>query len=349
MNKTTGIRNQFLIYLPLAAVFFLISALSIYFVHHIFSDGSFRFPPGFFSPGTIALLLSMLLLYFVFDGLRLYSVIRAVGGRLPFIYIFRLVFINILISNATPMAAGGGFAQIYFMQQKGMSIGAATAATTIRTLLAALVLFTLAPVIIWIKPQMFTMFIHRNILYTITLVSILYIALILLLAFGMKLFRRILFSILLALTRIKLMSRARFRKIFLRLSGELKIFSRSFNGFIHNSPLWSLLSIMFTVLFLLMLFSFSLVLLHLMDYQIPAVTVLTFQVVITFFMYFAPTPGASGVAEGGFGLLFSQLVKPGDITSLTLLWRFLTIYIGVFTGIAVMIRELIRIRKRLGT
>jgi uncharacterized membrane protein YbhN (UPF0104 family) len=56
-------------------------------------------------------------------------------------------------------------------------------------------------------------------------------------------------------------------------------------------------------------------------------------------MYFAPTPGASGVAEGGYGLLFSQLVKSRDLTLLTLLWRFLTIYIGVLIGLVVVYRE----------
>jgi len=45
-------------------------------------------------------------------------------------------------------------------------------------------------------------------------------------------------------------------------------------------------------------------------------TVLAFQVVVTFFMYFAPTPGAAGVAEGGYGLLFAQLVRKQDITPL---------------------------------
>jgi hypothetical protein len=56
-------------------------------------------------------------------------------------------------------------------------------------------------------------------------------------------------------------------------------------------------------------------------------TVLAFQVVVTFFMYFAPTPGATGVAEGGYGLLFAQLVQRQDIALLTLTWRFLTILI----------------------
>jgi len=73
--------------------------------------------------------------------------------------------------------------------------------------------------------------------------------------------------------------------------------------------------------------------------------VLAFQVVVTFFMYFAPTPGAAGVAEGGYGLLFSQLVQKQDITLLTLSWRFLTIYVGLVIGMFVIYREMFNHRK----
>ncbi|MEJ2655805.1 MAG: hypothetical protein P8012_01225, partial [Desulfobacterales bacterium] len=68
-------------------------------------------------------------------------------------------------------------------------------------------------------------------------------------------------------------------------------------------------------------------------------------VVVTFFMYFAPTPGATGVAEGGYGLLFIQLVQKQDITFLTLSWRFLTIYIGVVIGMIVIYREFYNYKK----
>ena len=62
-------------------------------------------------------------------------------------------------------------------------------------------------------------------------------------------------------------------------------------------------------------------------------------------MYFTPTPGASGVAEGGYGLLFSQLVNNHDITMLTLSWRFLTVYVGVIIGILITYKEILKPKK----
>ena len=105
--------------------------------------------------------------------------------------------------------------------------------------------------------------------------------------------------------------------------------------FFHQNLLYGI-----TVLFLLLLFLFSVMLIRALGYQAPVLTVLAFQVVVTFFMYFAPTPGATGIAEGGYGLLFAQLVQRQDIALLILAWRFLTVYVGVAIGVVVMYREL---------
>jgi uncharacterized membrane protein YbhN (UPF0104 family) len=67
-------------------------------------------------------------------------------------------------------------------------------------------------------------------------------------------------------------------------------------------------------------------------------------VVTTFIMYFAPTPGASGVAEGVFGLFFSALVQSGDLVLTILVWRFLTIHLGMLIGVPVTLHTVFRPR-----
>ena len=120
----------------------------------------------------------------------------------------------------------------------------------------------------------------------------------------------------------------------------MDLFSDGFKRYLRTSPGWAALSVLFTALFLLLLFSFTVVLVRALGYQIPVLTVLAIQVVITFFMYFTPTPGAAGVAEGGYGLLFAQLVQKQDIAPLILSWRFLTVYVGMVIGIVVIYREM---------
>ena len=76
-------------------------------------------------------------------------------------------------------------------------------------------------------------------------------------------------------------------------------------------------------------------------------TIWSFEIVVTFFMYFTPTPGAAGLAEGGYGLLFAQLVQKKDILLLTVSWRFLTIYVGLVIGIFIIYREIFNHKRRL--
>jgi uncharacterized protein (TIRG00374 family) len=337
-RKVTG-------YFGLAVLFFALSFTTLYFVQYYFSAGRLRIPSNLLSADVIGILAILLVLYFLADGLRLYCVIRAIGFRIAFSYIVKLIFVNIFVSNVTPLATGGGVVQVYFMKQKGMPIGEATAATSIRTILAALILFTLTPVIIWTEPNQFRMFFHRNLLYGITGVSCAYLSIFWIILCRIRIIKHWMFRCLYLLNAMKIVSRPRFRTWFLKVSRELDLFSDGFRRYFRNNPGWAVLSVVFTGLFLLLLFSFSIVLVRALGYQVPVLTVLAFQVVVTFFMYFAPTPGAAGVAEGGYGLLFSQLVKKQDITLLTLSWRFLTIYVGLVIGIFVIYREVFNHNK----
>jgi uncharacterized protein (TIRG00374 family) len=336
-RKVTG-------YFWAAALFFALSFTTLYFVHHYFSAGRLRIPSSLLTANVIGILAILLVLYFLADGLRLYSVIRAMGFRIAFSYIIKLVFVNIFVSNVTPLATGGGEVQVYFMQRKGMPVGEAMAATSIRTILATLILFTLTPVIIWTEPNQFHVFFHRNLLYGITGISCAYLAVFWIILCRIQIIKRWMFRGLYLLNAMNVVSRPRFRSWFLKVSRELDLFSDGFKRYFRNSPGWAALSIFFTALFLFLLFSFSIVLVRALGYQIPVLTVLAFQVVVTFFMYFAPTPGATGVAEGGYGLCLpnwckdrTSLVDPG--------LRFFDHLCRGGDGIVVMYRELFQSDK----
>jgi len=343
---SVNITQQVMKYFGLVLLFFLLSFTTLYFINHYFSGGQFHISARLFTAPILVELSLLLLFYFLMDGFRLYTIIRAVGFRIPFRYIIKLVFVNIFISNVTPLATGGGVVQVYFLKQKGMPVGEAMAATSIRTLLAALLLFVLTPFIVWTDPQPFLKFFHKNILYGITGLSGVYLVILCILLFRIRLLKRGFYRGLHLLSTVKIISRPRFRSLFLKVSTELDLFSRSLRNYTRGTPLWVFLSLSSTVLFLLLLFSFPIVLLRALGYPVSPLTIISFQVVITFFMYFAPTPGAAGIAETGFGFLFAQLVTKQDLTFLTLSWRFLTIYIGVIVGMIIMYRDIFSQKTR---
>ncbi|GAB4347117.1 MAG: YbhN family protein [Desulfobulbaceae bacterium] len=327
-------------YFALAGLFFLLSFGTVSLVHHVFSTGRFRIPPALLSADVMARLAVLLVLYYLADGLRLYSVLRAMGWTLPFSTLMKLVFVNIFVSSVTPLATGGGVVQVYFMKRQGIPVGDATAATSIRTILAALILFTLTPIILWSDPERFRVFFHGDLLYAITGVSCCYLMVFWIILYRMRMIKRWVFRLLHLLYVLRIFPRTRFRTWLRRILRELDLLSDGIHRYFRCSHGWALLSVVFTVFFLLLLFSFSVVLVRGMGYQVPMVTVLAFQVVVTFFMYFTPTPGATGVAEGGYGLLFARLVREQDIAFLVLAWRFLTIYVGVVIGMVIVYREL---------
>jgi len=326
-------------YLGLTGFFFLLSFLTIYFLHSKFSGEGFHLDPRLLSLKTVGAILVILVLYYLFDGLRFYFVIRAMNFDVPFRYIMKLVFVNIFVSNITPLATGGGFVQVYFLTRQGIPVGESTAATTIRTILAALILFTLTPFIIMAEPNLSGLFYRKNLILYIAMFCILYLTAFAAIVFFTRVIRYSLYRFMRLLSRLGILSCRRRRSWYRKVSREMGRFVDGFRRFGRGRPFFILSSILFTALFLLALFSFSVVLIRALGYSVSSLTILAFQVVVTFFMYFAPTPGAAGVAEGGYGLLFSQLVRGHDLASLTLLWRFLTIYIGVLLGLVVVYRE----------
>jgi len=326
-------------YLGLAGLFFFLSLASILLVHHLFAGGRVTLPASLFTARSLLGMGLLLCCYFLADGLRLYAVLRAMALSLSPGCLARLVFINLFVSNVTPLATGGGVVQVYFMRRAGISVGAAMAATSIRTMLAGFLLFTLAPLIIWTQPERFAAFLHPHLIQGITLVSLLYLLGFWMILFRIRIIRKLVHHSLGILTGLGLLSADRSRRLTLKVSRELNLFSRGFGLYLRGPRGWIFLSFLCTALFLFFLFAFSLLLLSDFGYHIPALTVIAFQVVVTFFMYFAPTPGASGVAETGYGLLFSQLVRPRDLAALTLCWRLLTIHLGVLIGMIVLVRE----------
>ena len=64
------------------------------------------------------------------------------------------------------------------------------------------------------------------------------------------------------------------------------------------------------------------------------------QATFLFLLYFVPTPGGSGAAEGGAALVFSLFVPWSVAGTLGVGWRLLTEYTGIILGSVVAIRRI---------
>src|SRR5437867_656492 len=62
------------------------------------------------------------------------------------------------------------------------------------------------------------------------------------------------------------------------------------------------------------------------------VDILLLQTFITFLLYFAPTPGSSGLAELLSAAVMQIYVQPSELPTYTLIWRFINSYATVIVG-----------------
>ncbi|MDN3519444.1 lysylphosphatidylglycerol synthase transmembrane domain-containing protein [Aquisalimonas lutea] len=328
--------------LAFSGLFLLLSGAGIYTVYHGVARQSLTFDERLLSwplAGSLAVLLAV---YFSADGLRLYFTLRALGYRVAPRGMVRLVFVNIFFSNITPLATGGGFAQIWYLRQMGVPVGVATAATTIRTALAVVLIFAATPVaLLGISNTGLERLGARVDIY-IALFIALYLG-----GFAVVLLRsRWLATPALAfiaiLRRTGIISLPRARRWAHHLKRELSRFSRSFARYVRGHPAYVSLSVLCTAVFLLSLFSFPALLLWGLEYRVEYPTVVGLLVVTTFIMYFSPTPGASGIAEGVFGHFFATIVAPQHLLLVTVAWRALTIYLGMAIGLALLVGGMVR-------
>jgi putative membrane protein len=66
--------------------------------------------------------------------------------------------------------------------------------------------------------------------------------------------------------------------------------------------------------------------------DLPLVTLLGYMIVLNLILYFAPTPGGTGVAEGLFIVLFGAFVPTGTIGLIAVAWRLVAEYIPFLIG-----------------
>ncbi len=252
-EQETGLRGRARLWIG-AALFLLLSLMVFWGITKILGQGIPRFDQRLVQPQSLGLIGAFLVAYFLSDGMRLHFVLRTLDAQVSFRQVMPLVFVNIFFSNITPMATGGGFAQIFYLQRHGVTVGLAAAATTIRTILAMLAIFIAAPLFLIAAPAVNIGGGQGGLVSSITVVIALY------------------------------------------LTGFVVLLLR---------PDW--------------------------------LAVIGTLSVVTFLMYFAPTPGGAGFSELAFAGLMAGRIEPSQLVLMIAAWRFFTIYLGMAIGAVVSI------------
>lgn len=328
--------------LVFTALFVLLSVGTPWVIHARLDLPSL--PSTVWRDGLTALLAgaALLPLFFAADALRLHYTLAALGRPVPGRDLGKLVFINQLFSSITPLATGGGVAQVWYLRGRGLTVGAAIAATTVRTFLAMLLIFLPTPFLVLGLEALPDRVGGQSVSAILATVALAYLS-----VFALALrFRRTLMKWLDTLLRglrfCRLIGDGRFHRWRRHGWREMCRFGHALKAYVRGPRKAIFLSVLSTLVFLLTLFSFPAVMLWGLGYGVDYPLTVALANVTTFIMYFAPTPGASGVAEGAFGHLFGGLISPGHLVLVMVAWRFFTLYLGMLLGVPATLHEVAR-------
>lgn len=246
---------------------------------------------------------------------------------------------NMFVGAITPFQTGGGPAQFYVLWRKGVSLTDSLLISVVN-LAATKIFFLLSSiaVLFWIPPGFlgagFTPVIQ---VAFIGIGSV--AALMLLLLFFPSAGHYIIRQILMLLPLSGKM-RDRRNRLIIRLEKEIKQFESGFRNIVKRAK-WKLLV---TVIATIILFSGKYVMGYVvargMGQSVPFTLFFGLQIVQLLLIYFAPTPGASGVAELSAVWLMSKLMPVEILLVYAVIWRLSTTIIGAFLGGFVLLKEL---------
>ncbi len=276
------------------------------------------------------------------DAGRFCALAKAAQESVSFKMGIILTWLNYFGSAVTPMQSGGGPFQVYVLYKRGVPVGKGIAITLIRTMLTVLILTLVVPAALLFDPE-----ITKSSPFLKGLVSYVFVVILATWAFIIftiarpDLFKKLGKFFILWLHKLKLIkSLDRVSGAFKWLDREMENYLLNFKLAFNSGKIYLIIAVFLSILHLLSLFTVLPILMKAVGLPFNYLQAVATQAVFMFVLYFVPTPGASGVAEGGGALLFGTLMPWNMAGIMAVIWRFFTEYISIFMGVIVVIKML---------
>jgi uncharacterized protein (TIRG00374 family) len=274
------------------------------------------------------------------DAVKMWLLIRAAGEKITFLVSMELTWINYFGAAITPMQSGGGPLQMYVMYQQGISVGKSVAITIIRTILIMLILGMMIPFAVMTSGNLPEMGWGARgfISYVVVFILAIWLALVVSVV-KPSLVKRLAARIITVLKRIGLL-RAGWESGLLKLAvREIDAYNDNVRAFLTTGRRYFLIGVF--VAFTQIAFQLSVMpcMIWALGFPVSYPQCVLVQALFLFLLYFIPTPGGSGAAEGGAALVFSMFVPWNVAGMLGIGWRFMTEYTGIFLGAMVAVRR----------
>lgn len=302
----------------IAALTVVIAGISLAVLYYTF-DASTLTALTRFHPVSLLGVLLVIAVGMYFDAARLIRLCAVAGYQVSMAAATRVVFGNYFLALLTPGASGGAMIQVLFLKRAGIPTGTATVVVLARTILSIFFLLVCLPFVFYFDPQILPWFDRQGVVRIALFLLGLAIV-------GMLLLRSRISDRLAVVTLKRLPIRWRFRlmKVYRDMRGAL--------GLIAASPLQVLRAFLESALSLLALYAMVPLLFAGMGASLDWLLVMGRMIFINLLLYFAPTPGGAGVAEGLFINSYRGMASLGTVGVAALGWRLFAEYLPACVG-----------------
>ncbi|MFO7654207.1 MAG: lysylphosphatidylglycerol synthase transmembrane domain-containing protein [Candidatus Krumholzibacteriia bacterium] len=279
-------------------------------------------------------------------GLRTWVLLRRIQRGTGLWLAIKGYVANTFLGAVTPSQLGGGIAQLYIYRQGGVPLPRGVA-VTVMTFLSTLTFFLFAgtAALVAIRDLLSGDMGRRLILYgAFAVVAVLAF-------FVFSIWKpvaagRTLRKLGKVLEKVHRGTGRRLRDFSDRAIHELEKYHENMIWLFRRQP-WSVaLNFLITAALYMVKFTIGYVIVLGLGVEAAYWQVVAIQAVLLAILYFAPTPGGSGLAELGTGA-FMSLVLPGYLLPIfTLLSRFFLVYTQASLGAVIMLRRLARDSRR---
>lgn len=274
------------------------------------------------------------------DAAKFITLARAAGERLSFRMTMPVVWINYFGSAITPMQSGGGPFQVYMLYKNGVCVGKSIAITLVRTVQIIILLALVVPFAIIQEPEFIS---QHAVVKWFVLYAVLFITaaacFITVSVIRPGWIKYILSGFLVKMRRASFIVRPRLLiSTARRINTEIDAYNDNIKHFLAGGKLWFILSLVVATVHLCVYLSIMPVLIMAAGFQVEFFQCILVEALLLFLLYFVPTPGGSGVAEGGAAAVFALFVPWNLAGVLAIVWRVFSEYTGVALGTVIAVK-----------
>lgn len=263
----------------------------------------------------------------IFNILRVFFLGRIFSKSFTFSDSASFTLGGVLLALITPFQAGGMPFQLYIMSKRGISPGEGTSILVGRGVQSVVVFAATIPfTMLFFSSLLSGGMVHNLLKYFLILYSVLFFAVGIVLSFTSRIRGAV------NAGRIN----EKIKKVAIKILDEVQNFRKGIQMMFTKGLKESMISLLCTFISLYASFALTYYVVMIAKGKNDFFLSFNMQFLLTYLSAFVPTPGSSGVAEGGIALFYSQIVPKSATILFIFLQRLVTTYIPAFLGLLLM-------------